>query len=140
MGVNQEKYRDLSLAGKWVKLAHQVIEDNPGITEYEYMRIVCVFMPTHIIRNSRRATKMELAKEALRVIKLRIEDGKMFVLPNSCSGKPGYTAEILRFAKEHGEVRRKSLPHIENFFRIASYLASRGMLKKTSPGVYEIAS
>jgi hypothetical protein len=139
MDSNQEKYRNFSLAGKWIKLASQVIEDNPGITEYEYMRIVCPFMPTHIVRNQRRATKVELAREALRMIKLEVKDGKMFI-SRVRSGKPGFAAEIIRVAKDNEEVTKKSLPHIENFSRIADYLVARSLLRKISPGVYKSMS
>jgi hypothetical protein len=64
---NTSKMLELSLQGKWIRLARVWLEQNGPCTLQEYMIGVIPLMPTHIrLAGKQRATEAELAKAALR--------------------------------------------------------------------------
>ncbi len=141
MDRNRQKYVELSLAGRWLKLAREIIIDNPGITESAYMELAAPLMPTHIRRNGKKSGQVALATEAVRTLvsfyqSVELVDGKLTAKKFS---KKGYVAEIVDFATRNGSVSRMDLPHIETFSTLVSQLYKRNVLKKIKPGVYAIA-
>lgn len=141
MDRNRQKYVELSLAGRWIKLAREIIIDNPGIEQSRFMEIAVPLMPTHIDRRGKKSGQVGLAIEAIRVLVSRdksveLIDGK---LTSRKFFKKGYVDEILSFAASNGSVSRKDLPHIKTFGTLASQLYNRNALKKIKPGVYAIA-
>lgn len=141
MAKNRQKYAELSLAGKWIKLAQQVVADHPGMTESEYLQIASPFMPTHIRSGDRKAGKVELAMRALRSSKmLDVIDGKIYYCGGEKTVKPGLQSEILEHASSNGTVRGVDLPHIKDFSVLATRLVRKGFLKKDGRGVFSINS
>lgn len=142
MDRNRQKYVELSLAGKWISLAREIIIDNPGITESRFVEIAAPLMPTHIQRNGKKAAQVHLAMRSLqhliRVCKtVFLVDGKLTskTKGNSTLGK-GYTFEIERFAASNGSVSAKDLPHIKYFRDLANGLCKRGVLVRLGSGSY----
>ena len=64
MGINQEKYRQMSVDGKWIAIAIEVVRDNPGMTRSELIAEASVFMPTFIVMDGKKRTKISLAMRA----------------------------------------------------------------------------
>lgn len=139
MDRNRQKYVELSLAGRWIKLAREIIADNPGIEESRFMEIAVPLMPTHIQRRqNKKSGQVGLAIESLRVLVFRdksveLIDGK---LTAKKSPLKGYCCEILNFATSNGSVSAKDLPHIKNFHALATGLHNRNVLQRLKTGVY----
>ena len=64
MGIDQEKYRQMSVDGKWIAIAIEVVRDNPGMTRSELIAEASVFMPTFIVMDGKKRTKISLAMRA----------------------------------------------------------------------------
>lgn len=139
MDRNRQKYVELSLAGRWIKLARQIIADNPGIEESRFMEIAVPLMPTHIQRRqNKKSGQVGLAIESLRVLVFRdksveLIDGKLTAKNNPLKG---YSREIVNFATSNGLVSADDLPHIKNFHALAKGLRDRNVLERVKPGVY----
>lgn len=143
MDRNRQKYVELSLAGKWLKLARKIILDNPGMDESQYLQIAVPLMPTHISTCGKRkkASQLELAKRAihshLTITKhVRFVDGKLFSDPIGI--KKGYQDQIVSFARQNGTVSRRDLPDLPNFSTYACRLCRKNVLRRIKPGVYAI--
>lgn len=144
MDRNRQKYVELSLAGRWLKLAREIILDNPGIDESRYLEIAVPLMPTHISTCGKRkkATQLELARRAihshLSVTKhVRFVDGKLFSDP--IGSKKGYQERIMSFARKNSTVSKDDLPDLPNFSTYACRLCRKNVLRRIKPGVYAIA-
>jgi len=143
MDGNRQKYVELSLAGKWVSLAKQIILDNPGIEKSRFLEIAAPLMPTHIDRrNGKKTLQVQLATESIRqLVKLHksvsLVDGKLTCKARESPAK-GYSKEILELASINGTVRSKDLPHIKHFSALAFELCKRKLLRKVEKGVFAV--
>ena len=143
MDGNRKKYVELSLAGKWISLAREIILDNPGIEESRFIEIAAPLMPTHI--DSYRGKKLgqvRLASESIRqLVKLTksvlLVDGKLTAKPREGFRKE-YSKEILDFASTSENVRATDLPHIRHFSSLARQLCKRKVLERVGKGVFAI--
>lgn len=141
MAKNRQKYAELSLAGKWIKLASEIVADNPGMTESEYLQAASPFMPTHIRSGARKAGKVELAMRALRASKVLFWKGdRIYCRGDDKPVKPGLSREIYEHALSNGEVKGTDLPHIKNFSVLVARLVRKGLLKKDGRGAFSVAS
>jgi hypothetical protein len=140
---NRQKYVELSLAGKWVSLAREIIIDNPGIEESRFIEIAAPLMPTHINRRKgRKNGQVKLATESIRhLVKLQksvlLVDGKLTSKPKVSFTK-GYCKEILELASINRIVRATDLPHIKHFSALAHELCKRKLLSKVEKGVFAV--
>lgn len=147
MDANRQKYVELSLAGKWIKLAREIIIDNPGMSKSQFIEFAAPLMPTHIHLRAkgRKAGQVELAKDSIYVLTVtkkcvRVIDDKLFDKPADLDAHPkGITGEIVSFAKENPTVSRSDLPHVKHFGKLCSDLCKRKILRRLSPGVFAIA-
>ena len=145
MERNRQKYVQLSLAGKWLKMAREIILDNPGIEESRFIEMAAPLMPTHIQRRGgRKSGQVELAIASINHLTtvcktVVLMDGKLTSKPRDNSANKGYTKEIVGFAASNGTVTAKDLTHIKYLRDLAAKLCDRGVLKKVSPGVFAIA-
>ena len=143
MDRNRKKYVELSLAGKWVSLAKEIILDNPGIEKSRFIEIAAPLMPTHIDRrNGKKILQVQLATESIRhLVKLHktvlLVDGKLTSKVRESSAK-GYGKEILELASINGTVRATDLPHIKHFSALAFQLCKRKLLRKVEKGVFAV--
>lgn len=143
MDGNRQKYVELSLAGKWVSLAREIILDNPGIEKSRFIEIAAPLMPTHIDRrNGKKILQVQLATESIRhLVKLHksvlLVDGKLTSKPKESPAK-GYGKEILEFASTNATVRATDLPHIKHFSALAFQLCNRKLLRKVEKGIFAV--
>jgi hypothetical protein len=140
---NRQKYVELSLAGKWVSLAREIILDNPGIEKSRFIEIAAPLMPTHIDRrNGKKIPQVKLATDSIRhLVKLHksvlLVDGKLTSKAREAAAK-GYGKEILELASINGTVRATDLPHIKYFSALAFQLCKRKLLRKVEKGVFAV--
>jgi hypothetical protein len=140
---NRQKYVELSLAGKWISLARQIILDNPGIEKSRFLEIAAPLMPTHIDRrNGKKILPVQLATQSIRhLVKLHksvlLVDGKLTSKPKESFLK-GYGKEILELASANGTVRATDLPHIKHFSTLAFRLCKRKLLRKVEKGIFAV--
>lgn len=66
-----------SLAGRWVVVARVWVDANAPCTVMQYFEEVAPMMPTHIRRGGYLRTKLSIAKEALRLIRVTVSDDGM---------------------------------------------------------------
>ena len=141
MDRNRQKYVELSLAGKWVSMAREIILDNPGIEESRFIEIAAPLMPTHIDRHDgKKVGQVRLAAESIRhLVKCHktvlLVDGKLTSMPREVVAR-GYSKEILDFASNNKTVKASDLPHIKHFSNLASQLCRRKRLRKIETGVF----
>ena len=144
MDGNHQKYVELSLAGKWVRMAREIIIDNPGIEQSRFIEIAAPLMPTHIDRHDgKKVGQVRLACESIRHLvkthkSVLLADGKLTSKPREVFAK-GYSKEILDFASASGSVRATDLPHIKHFSALALQLCKRKFLKRVEKGVFVIS-
>ena len=138
MGINQEKYRQMSVDGKWIAIAIEVVRDNPGMTRSELIAEASVFMPTFIVIDGKKRTKISLAIRATAHCSFKRavveQDGRLYAKPKY--RKRGFTFEIIEHAKKHGKVSHADFPEIKNFCSLASQQCKLGNLTRISSGVY----
>jgi len=133
---NRQKYVELSLAGKWVSLAREIILDNPGIEKSRFIEIAAPLMPTHIQRDGKKAGQAQLAMRSvdhlIAVCKtVTLNEGKLTSKPKNGPIPPkGYTGQIASFAARNGTVSSSDLPHIKYFRDLANALCKKGVLVK----------
>ena len=143
MDRNRQKYVELSLAGKWVCLAREIILDNPGIEESRFIEIAAPLMPTHIERRKvQKIGQAKLARESItQLVKtcksVSLIDGKLTSKPRGALRKC-HSKEILDFAINNENVRTSDLPHIKYFSTLANRLCKRNLLKMVEKGVFSI--
>lgn len=138
MGIDPEKYRKMSVEGKWIAIALEIVRDNPGLTRSEIIAEAAVFMPVHIANCGKKQSKIGLARMAVshrNFVKSVIDnDGRFFAKP--AYRKPGHSFEIVEHARKHGTVCFSDLPDVVNFGSLACQQVKRGVLKRVSKGVY----
>lgn len=143
MGIDPEKYRKMSVDGRWLAIALEIVRDNPGLTKCEVIAEASVFMPTFI--DGGRGKKMGKVQLATRAANHKTfadytfcVDGKLFAKPIHRRHKEGPTFNIVEHAKKHGVVRRREFLDVKNFSRLCDLQVCKGVLKKVSAGVYAI--
>lgn len=80
------------MQGKWISVARTWIEANCPCKMTDYIVQVSSLMPTHIMHSSKRASQVFLAKDALRRIPVKIQDG-MIVEVSEQKNKKKYDHE-----------------------------------------------
>lgn len=140
MGIDPEKYRKMSVEGKWIGIALEIVRDNPGLTRSEIIAEASVYMPLHIANCGKKQSKIGLARMAVshrNFSKSVVEDnGRFFAKP--AYRKPGHSFKIVEHAKKHGTVCVSDFPSVVNFGSLACQQVKRGALKRVSKGVYAI--
>ena len=140
MGIDPEKYRKMSVEGKWIAIALEIVRDNPGLTRSEIIAEAAVFMPLHIANGGKKQNKISLAQMAVShksFAKLVFEtDGRFFA--KEVYVKRGLTFDIIEHAKKHGTVCQQDFPTVVNFRSLASQQVKRGVLKRVAKGAYAI--
>lgn len=134
---NDSVYLEKSSAGEWIALARIWLEDHGPISLKEYLGSIRRYMPTFIAKNSKgdRYTQRGLALEALKRVAKQDENGLWYVEKKNVVQK-GYVNDIVDCAKRNATVSKKDFPEMKNFGSLVSQLTKRGILIRTSPGVY----
>ena len=140
MGIDPEKYRKMSVEGKWISIALEIVRDNPGLTRPEIISEAAVFMPLHVASCGKKQSKISLAKMAVshhNFSKSVVEtDGRFFAKEPYV--KRGHTFDMIEHARKHGTVSQPDFPTVVNFGALASQQVKRGTLKRVAKGVYSI--
>jgi hypothetical protein len=143
MDGHREKYVELSLAGKWISLAREIILDNPGIEVPKFIEVAGPLMPRHIRIYGKKAGQVQLARRSLEHLidvqkTVTMIDGRLTSKPKMPQFPGGFTGQILSFAATNGTVSRSDLPHIKHFSTLACQLCKRNLLKQVEKGVFAI--